>query len=78
MVAQIPGTKQALPHQPAGGNHLRIHRGRILLFLPLLFFFHSDLFFACLFLKMDKCVAARMTVVVLGKIPEYDVFALQP
>lgn len=26
---------------------------------------------------MDKCVAARMTVVVLGKVPEYDVFTLQ-
>lgn len=34
-------------------------------------------FVACLFLKMDKCVAARMTVVVLGKVPEYDVFTLQ-
>lgn len=46
-----------------------------MLFLPLLF--SIDLFSACLFLKMDKCVAARMTVVVSGKIPEYDVLTLQ-
>lgn len=41
--------------------------------------FFSFCFIFCMFiLKMDKRVAARMTVVVLGKIQEYDVFALQP